>query len=625
MDPRLLKYFNQELQHIREMGGEFAREFPKIAGRLGLDGFECADPYVERLLEGFGFMAARVQLKVDAEFPKFTRHLLEIVYPHYLSPTPSMAVVQLQPDLSEGDLAAGFVVPRDSVLKSLMGKEDKTACEYRTAHDVTLWPIELVKAEYVTNRKILPNHNLSHLPGAKAGIRLQLRSTAGLTFDKLALDNLDIYLHGSDELPMTLYEQIFANSLGVIVRPIDRDPTWQFFLEKSNIKRLGFCDNEALLPYGKNSFQGYRLLEEYFAFPNRFLFFRLAGLKRGISQCKDNEIDLFILLDHISPSLGKVINVSNFSLFCTPSINLFPKRADRIHLNEQQTEYHVVADRTRPMDFEVYGVNSVTGYGAQTEEKQEFLPFYSSTDVAEYDEHNSYYTIQREPRLLSARQRGYGPRSSYIGSEAFVSLVDSSEGPFRTSLRQLGVFTLCTNRDLPLMMPIGKGHTDFTMESGAPVEAVRCVAGPTKPKPALAEGESAWRLISHLSLNYLTLMDNDEKEGAAAFRDLLKLYGDSSEAYLRKQIEGIKSITAQPIVRQVSTSGQTTFGRGQEISVLFDEDMFEGTGVFLLGAVLEVFFARYVSINSFTETVIKTLNRGEIIRWPMKTGVRHTV
>ncbi len=148
MDPKILRYYNRELQHVREMGAEFAREYPKIAGRLGLEGIECADPYVERLLEGFAYLSARVQLKVDAEFPAFTQHLLQIVYPHYLAPTPSMAVVQFQPDLNEAGLAQGYSIARGTMLRSTVGQDDRTPCEYRTAHETHLWPLEIKEAKY---------------------------------------------------------------------------------------------------------------------------------------------------------------------------------------------------------------------------------------------------------------------------------------------------------------------------------------------------------------------------------------------------------------------------------------------------------------------------------------------
>ena len=622
MDPRLLRYYNRELQHLREMGGEFAKEFPKIASRLGLDGFECADPYVERLLEGFGFMAARVQLKVDAEFPRFTQHMLEMVYPHYLAPTPSMAVVQFQPDLGEGGLASGFVVPRGSILRSVLGKGERTPCEYRTAQDVTLWPLELAEAEYFTGAASL---HIPDLQGVKAGIRLRLRTTAGLTFDQLSLDSLTFSLRGPDELPMHLYEQILANPVAVAVCPTGRPASWHEVIDRSCIRRVGFGDHQALLPYGSRSFQGYRLLHEYFAHPERYMFVELTDIGSALRRCTEAQVDVIILLDCIDQVLGNTVDASNFALFSTPVINLFPKRADRIHLENRSTDYHVVPDRTRPMDFEVYEVTGVVGHGAGNDREQEFLPFYSSNDLTSHREEMAYYSMHRLPRVLSSQQRRHGPRSTYIGNEMFISLVDAHEAPYRTDLRQLAVTTLCTNRDLPLQMPLGRGRTDFTMESGAPVKSVRCLAGPTKPLPSPAAGETSWRLISHLALNYLSLMDSEEKQGAAALRDLLRLYGDTREAQIQKQIEGVKSIRATPVIRRLPTPGPITFGRGLEVTLTLDESAFEGTGVFLLGAVLEHFIAKYVSINSFTETVIKTANRGEIMRWPIRTGQRHTL
>lgn len=214
-----------------------------------------------------------------------------------------------------------------------------------------------------------------------------------------------------------------------------------------------------------------------------------------------------------------------------------------------------------------------------------------------------------------------GPRSSYIGSELYLALVDADEAPYRGSLQQLAVSALCTNRDLPLHMPIGRGETDFTLNSGAPVKAVRCVTGPTQPRPSRAHGDTAWRLISHLSLNYLSLINTDNRPGAAALRELLALYGDLAEASVRRQIDGVVSIRSQPITRRGAIPGPIAC-RGLEVAVNLDESAFEGAGAFLLGAVLERFFAKYVSINSFTETVVRSLERGEMIRWPERIGRR---
>ncbi len=623
MDPRLLDYYNRELQYIREMGGEFARQFPKIAGRLGLDGFECADPYVERLLEGFAFMSARVQLKVDAEFPRFTQHLLEMVYPHYLAPTPSMIISQFQPDMAEGALADGIVVPRGSGLRSIRGMVYKTGCVYRTAHDVTLWPLELGAVEYLGSTGAVSAAGVSDVQGAKAALRLRLKTTADITFDKLALDRLPLFLRGGDELPLRVYEQVLANTIAVVVRPADRSQDWEERLDKSHVRPLGFEDEEALLPYGERSFHGYRLLHEYFAFPERYMFVELGGLGAAARRSATRELEVILLLDRADSTLEGAIDESHFALFCTPAVNLFPKRADRIHLSNEVVEHHVVPDRTRPMDFEVYEVTGAVGFGTSAEQRQDFRPFYQFRNKDGLDESAAYYTIHRAPRVLSSRQRVKGARSSYIGSEVFVSLVDPKEAPYRSDLRQLAVETLCTNRDLPLHIPIGRGTTDFTMESGAPVLAVRCLAGPTKPRPSLADRDVTWHLISHLSLNYLSLIDSDDEQGARALRDLLMVYAAAGETGTSKQIEGVVSVVSRPVNRRLPTPGPITFGRGLEITVTCEESAFEGTGIFLLGEILEQFFAKYVSINSFVETILKSLDRGEVMRWPARIGLRH--
>ncbi|MFO1425034.1 MAG: type VI secretion system baseplate subunit TssF [Candidatus Competibacteraceae bacterium] len=625
MDPRLLEYYNRELQHLRELGGEFAREFPKIAGRLGLEGFECADPYVERLLEGFGFLAARVQLKMDAEFPRFTQHLLEIIYPHYLAPTPSMAVVQFQPDPTEGALEKGFVVPRGGELRSILGKGEQTPCEYRTAQDVTLWPLELVEAQYFAGREPVAQLEPADLARVRAGVRLRLRTTLpDLPIGKLALDRLELFLNGGDALPGRLYEQLLANVVLMVVRPGERPAPWYERIPASAIRRRGFEDEDALLPCPPPSFHGYRLLHEYFAFPQRYLFVELDGLGPATRRCAGRELEVLILFNRADPALENAVTAAHFALFCTPAVNLFPKRADRIHLSDQVAEHHVVADRTRPMDFEVYQVTGVTGIGAENEE-QDFLPFYASYDRLSQRDQRSFYTVHRLPRRLSDRQRRHGPRSSYVGSETYLALVDADETPYRGSLRQLAVVTLCTNRDLPLHMPVGRGDTDFNLASGAPVGSVRCLAGPTPPRPSPAHGDTAWRLISHLTLNYLSLADSDARQGAVALRELLALYGNLADAAVRKQIDGVCSIHAAPITRRAPIPGPIAFARGLEVAVTLDESAFEGVGGFILGAVLEQFFAKYTSINSFTETVVKSTERGEIMRWPARIGRRHTL
>jgi type VI secretion system protein ImpG len=609
---------------LRTTANDFAREFPKIASRLSLDEFACADPYVERLLEGFAFLAARVHLKLDAEFPQFTQAILETVYPHYLSPTPSMAVVTFDFDITKSGLENGFEIQRGTILRSVIGPDDHTACEYRTGHSVMLWPVRINQADYLAKDlsvlKPPPSTGV-----CKAGIRIRLETRTELSFSALNLDSLTFFIRGAEDFPMKIYEQIFAHGKTVLVQPTEKPCLWQQVLPAANIEQVGYVDKEALLPVLPRSFRGYRLLHEYFSFPQRFLFFRINGLRRCIKECQSNMIDIVILLDQEDLALEGRINAGNFALHCSPVINLFPKRADVIHLSDKFTEFHVVPNRTRPMDYEVYQVTRVTGYGVRADEKQAFTPFYSATDIEKDNDSGAYFTVNRTPRLMSSKEKQRGRRSSYGGSEVFLSIVDSSAAPYRSDMRQLAVETLCTNRDLPIQMGIGQGKTDFNLDIASPVESVRCLVGPTAPRPSNAGEEINWRIINHLTLNYLSLVEGQDRKGSSALRDLFRLYFDARNIQSKKQVEGLLAVSSRPIMRRISDQGRVAFVRGLEISLEFDELAFEGTGVFLLGAVMNIFLSRYVSINSFTETVIKTRERGEIMRWPANLGTRHTI
>jgi len=623
MDPRLLRYYNQELQHVRDMGAEFARDFPKIAGRLGMEGLECADPYVERLLEGFAFLAARVQLKIDAEFPRFTQHLLEMVYPRYLAPLPSMAVVQLQPDLREPALATGVVVPREAALHSMVGRDTSVSCEFRLANAVPLWPLELTEAKILEGPAALGAIGVRPGSESRSALRLTFRCTAGIQARQLTLDELSLYLVGADQLPAELYAHIMANGTQVLVRGVSPSAL-SLTLGRDAIQRMGYDDDESLLPPARRQFSGYRLLQEYFAFPQRFLFIRLVGLRRGLQQITGDRFELVVLFDHGSANLEAAVGADNFRLFCGAAINLFPRNADRIHLEPGVPEYHLVVDRTRPMDFEVYDVLDVQGFGDHSEADRQFRPFYACNEMTWHSREQAYFSIRREPRRLSSRQRLSGARASYVGSEVYVSLVDANDAPFHAKLRQLAASTLCTNRDLPLNIPISKSATDFTLESAAPVESVRCVAGLSRPRASFAHGDTSWRLLSHLSLNYLSIVDS-AGEGAAALREMLSLYADPSDSAAQRQIEGLHGVSSKSIVGRVPINGPIAYGRGIEVSLTMEDAAFQGSNSYLLGAVLEEFFARFASINSFSQTVLRSVERGEVARWPTRLGNRPTL
>jgi type VI secretion system protein ImpG len=623
MDPRLMQHYENELKFLRDMGKEFAAENPKVAQRLDIASTDVADPYVERLLEGFAFLAARIQLKMEAEFPTFTQSLLQMVYPHYLAPTPSMAVVRFTPDATLRGNPRGVDLEAGLKLESVLGTDDQTKCEFRTAHPVRLLPIDVAEADYIASAAAVGALGLPDLPNTRAAIRLKLRTMGDLPVAKLGLEKLSFFLGGPENARMRLYEQLSARVTGIVVRPGVRPLPWQDRLLKTALRPTGFEPEEALLPRLSVSFDGYRLLQEYFAMPDRFLFFTLDGLDRSVIRCAAPELEIIIMLDRSEPSL-MAFGPEHMQLNCTPAINLFRKRSDRIPVLQRDAEYLIVPDRVRPLDFEVFSVLEIEGFAADGGPTQPFFPFYTANDLSRNPGHRSYYIVRRQPHRLSSRATERGPRSGYLGHDVFVSLVDADNAPLKASLRQLGLDLMCTNRDLAMSMPVGKRETDFSIAVNAPVAATRCIVGPTAPRPCRGDGEYAWRFISHLALNYLSLTDTDDLQGAAALRELLRLYAPAG-AVASRQLDALLSVASTPVVRRIPGAGPICAGRGLQVAVTIDETPFGGGGGVLLGAVLDRFFAKYVSINGFTETVLRSPDRGEIMRWPLQLGRRPVV
>lgn len=621
MDPRLLALYNAELAHLRETGAEFAREFPKVAARLGMEGLDVADPYVERLMEGFAFVAARIRLKLDAEFPRFTQHLLEMVYPHHLAPTPAAAVVAFAPNLADSGLAAGVRVPRATALRASVPRGEQTACEFRTAHEVTLWPIELTDVRYGPFAPDLPVAGAVADGTVKGVLRIRLRCHGGVSFAELPCDQLDFHIAAPDETAYRLIELLFGAGLGGLVCDPADGGARVARLEPRQVAELGYDDDDAMLPGVRRSFRGYRLLQEYFALPQRFLFFRLHGLRAGFSRLKGDSCEIALLFGRNEPALEAAVDAQSLALFATPAVNLFRRRADRIHLTEDRHEHHLVVDRARPLDFEVHSVQSVTGLGVSREDDVVFLPFYGGFDEPAGGASAAYFTLRREPRLMSSTQRQYGARSGYHGSEVWLSLVDPREAPYPGRLQQLSVEVLATNRDLPLLLPIGSLGTMAPQEA-LPVTGVRVLRGPSRPRSGLAEGDTGWRLVNHLSLNYLSIVDAADGSGVAALRELLTLYTDPNDPSARRLVEAVTRVGSRPVVRRLPVPGPIAFGRGLAIELGVDELAFPGGGAFLFGAVMEKFFARYVSMNTFTETTLASDSRGRVATWPARQGAR---
>ncbi|MEO8080319.1 MAG: type VI secretion system baseplate subunit TssF [Caldimonas sp.] len=619
MDPRLLRYYNQELRYLREMGGEFAREFPKIASRLGMDSLEVSDPYVERLLEGCAFLAARVQLKQDAEFPRLSHRLLELLYPNLLAPVPSMMVARIEPARSDPNLIKAPRIARNTQVLATPPAHTGTRCEFRTAQELQLTPLTTESAEYFRNVSDIGLTAFALPERPRCGVRVHLRLPDGMPLAKLEAQDLRFFIGGQPDVAKRLHELLTTSLVGVLAGAAGR-PETRRLLDADEVQALGFDDADAMLPVQFRMMSGLRLLQEYFAFPSRFLFFDLCGLQGVLPALPGSALELQFLFSRPGVDLDGLLEAANFSLHCVPAINLFSKRADRIALDDGQHEFHVVPERTAPLDYEVYDVLSASGFDEQGQERR-FLPLFAP-DHTPSPYLPAYYSIWREPRLLSEQSRRAGPRSGYIGSEVFLSLVDQEDAPISHTLRQLGVQTRCTNRDLPVFLLAGGTVSPFSLEAGTPVTSVRAIAGPSRPYSALQEGGVAWRLINLLSLNYLSLLDTGGGDGSAALRDLLSRLPMAAEPVQRRMIESIQKVEARPVVRRHPVAGPIAFSRGLQIEITMDELGHEGGSAVMFAAVLHQFFARHASMNSHVETMLRSLTRGELMHWRPRRGAR---
>ncbi|GAB3772143.1 type VI secretion system baseplate subunit TssF [Ramlibacter monticola] len=633
MDPRLLRLYSDELAHLREQGAEFAAEFPKIASRLGMEGMEVADPYVERLLEGFAFLAARVQLKLEAEQPRLIAHLLEAIYPNFLAPVPSTMVARFAVDPADPNLVKGYAVPRGSAILSELARGQDTHCEFRSAHDVTLWPIELAGVQYFSHATDLPPTRVPQAQGTRGGLRIRLRCGGGLAFRDLGLDRLAFYIAAPDDVAFRLHELVLGAAAGTLVHTgapgEDLAGQWR---GAASVRSLGFGADEALLPDSLRAFSGYRLLQEAAALPQRLLFFELAELAPRLAKVAGSEVELVLFLQRGEAALEALVDAGSLALFCTPAINLFPKRLDRIQLGTGSWDYHVVPDRTRPMDYEVHSIASVTGFGTGAVAQQDFLPLYATYhDALPTREGGTrgYYTVRREPRLLSSKQKQQGPRSAYVGEEVWLALVDPAHAPYRQDVRQLSVSAWVTNRDLPTLLPragaVPPAQPLWRLESPGPVARVDVLRGPTRPVTRRPVGDLGWRLVSHLTLNHLSLVGETPQQAAAALRTMLGLYAPPEDTAWSRQVQGVQGLQARPAVRRLPVSGPLSFGSGVEIALELDELAFQGSSAFLLASVLERFFARHAAINSFTQLTLRTPQRGEVMRWPPRSGLREAL
>lgn len=601
----LLTYYERELTYLRRMSGEFAAKYPKIAQRLQLEPGRCEDPHVERLIEAFAFLSARIHLKIDDEFPEITESLLQILYPHYLSPFPSMSVVQFVIDPEQGKLSSGYSVPAGSQLYSKPSQE--TVCQFRTAYPVTLWPLRIVS----THLEVPAPPGPQAKPSA-CGLRLDLETEGDCALEELEIESLRFYLCGTGQFVYRLYEALFCSCTQVEVGPPGKESSSSpIQLGKGALRAVGFEAGEGMIPYSSRSFIGYRLLQEYFHFPEKFLFLEVRGLECLREAGFEKGFGLTFHLDQV-PALDQEVEPDHFRLGCSPVVNLFEQTAEPIRLDQAHAEYRVIPDVRRQNSMEVFSIDSVTSVSPHTGTTVEYQPFYSFKHSFTGEDVHTFWHAARRP----------SERKDDKGSEVYLTLVDLNFNPHLPATDSIIVRTQCTNRDLPGMLPFGDPEGDMELAGGGPIKAIHCL---TKPSPAqrppLRHG-AQWRLISHLSLNYLSLVDGGADGNPEALQEILSLYNFSESPSVRQHISGLVSVRSRQVLRRISSTFGTGFARGIEASLEFDESHFVGSGVFLFAAVLERFLGLYVSINSFSQMIAKTRQRGTIREWPPRAGLQ---
>lgn len=605
MTDELLPYYNRELAFLRRLGAEFAEAHPKIAGRLRLSADTAEDPHVERLIEGVAYLNARVRHKLDDDFPELTDALLGVLYPHYQAPVPAMTVVQFVLDRGQAELKAGYRIPPQTVVET--DPVEGQPCRFRTCYPVTLWPVAIREAELRGRPFAAPATRFSAKAVAVLRLRLECLSK-DMTLAQLEMDRLRFYLKGQAQHVYALYEAVFNNVLGIALASSPKDPE-PVVLGRECVRPVGFERDEGMVPYSARSLPAYRLLTEFFVFPAKFLFFDLAGLDAKARAKAGRSAELVFYLDRSTQDLEQNVAADSFQLGCAPCVNLYRQRAEPIALSHAQAEYRVVPDARRPRACEVFSIDRVVAT-SPSDEQAEFQPFYSFRHAAEAGAQKTFWHASRRPA------EGAGGAG---GTDVYLSLVDLGFSPSAPADWTLDVETTCLDRDLPHRLPFGEGAPRLRLQLGAPLERIECLSRPTPAlRPALKRG-ALWRLVSHLSLNHLSLADAGE--GPDALREVLKLYDFADSAETRSMIDGVLSVRSRRVVGRAGGDGRAAFCRGVEVAVHFDEDRFAGSGLYLFACVLERFFGLYCSVNSFSRLIATTNKReGELRRWPPRAG-----
>jgi type VI secretion system protein ImpG len=620
----LLPSYERELAFLREEAKGFAQRYPKIAGRLQLAGGVAEDPHIERLVQSFALLSARVHKRLDDDFPLVTESLLDVLYPHYLRPFPACSVAQFDMGSNAGQMSAPVTIPRATVLTARQVRG--VASKFRTSYPVQLAPVKIRSVAYRHSVTAPQGTRLPSTATSVISVQLELLSSQ-INFDALG-GKLRVYLDGEPSQVSLLREALCQRVVAVMTQVEPHAPWAGPHAERPDL--VGFADEEALIPYDERSHSAYRLLSEYFSFPAKFNFIdlpipQLARLSRreGAEQAVGHPfLTLHFVLSGIRSDsdqarLLETVSERNLALGCTPIVNLFPVSADPIRVTHASTQYPVVVDARRAFGYEVYSIDKVfrvkqTPHG---ESIDEFKPFFSL-------HHGDLVTDEDEVRTDLPGRYWHAHRDDGIadlspGYELQMSIVDANFAPASPQTDTLSLQVTATNRNLPSLLGIGSAGGDLFMEGGSIAREIRMLRKPTT-RHSLDRGRgNLWRLVSHLSLNHLSLSGR----GVEALKEMLHLYDLPQDAANRLQIDGIASIEFRPATAWLQGEPFATFVRGTEIRLEVDEDHYIGTGLSLFAAMLDRFFALYVHINSFTQlTVTSSRSKQALFTCPPRNG-----
>ncbi|SDE47724.1 type VI secretion system protein ImpG [Paracoccus isoporae] len=624
MDRMFLDYYEDELLHIRSLATEFAAMHPNVARNLSLDSVPCPDPYVERLLEGVAYLAARTRLKVDAESSRFVRDMIDALYPDLAGPSPAMTMAEFTPGPQVDVMLDGHVVSRGTRLVSSLREGLRTRCTYTTSQDVRMWPLRLLAVDYLQDRGALVQAGVSERLArhASAGMRLKIgrRGTGALA--ELSLDNLPVYF-GAGQRGGAIFDAIFGSRAGAVARPADGSSV---FAAIDPPAMVGIEAEEALLPRVRSAFEGYRLLREYFLMPERFQFVRLSGLSAAIRRCTAPQcaVEIIVLFAHQRSELSG-ISAADFQLFATPLVNLFEHECNIVELRKGRSAHLVHADRTRPKDFEIYRLLRVDDAAAEGPQAR-LAPLIS---VETRDGNDHVYTTERRPRRPDTEEVRRGQtRSSYLGDDFYISVARPAGARGATPLAQLDIRALCTNRDLPIL----DDRPSLTLETGDPVQQVKMLGAMRRPRPSLRASlpsgatndqkidDLTWRWIAQLSLDHLSLASGEA--GAEPLRAMIRLYADRGDPGLTQHGEALTGVTARSVVERLDLRGPLCFAHGTEITLDVNETLLTGGSQLLLTALMARLFSRQAAINSFVRTRTRLVQSQTEVVWPMTTGTR---